>query len=97
MQEEMKQMFDAVGVKNISTWDGGHALGHGIHEMGTARMGRDPKTSVLNKWNQVWDCMNVFVTDGAFTFWLLFEFLCLQNHLFNLYGFNGQSCRLCGK
>jgi choline dehydrogenase-like flavoprotein len=65
MQEEMKQMFDAVGVKNISTWDGGHALGHGIHEMGTARMGRDPKTSVLNKWNQVWDCMNVFVTDGA--------------------------------
>jgi len=65
MQEEMKQMFDAVGVKNVSTWDGGHALGHGIHEMGTARMGRDPKTSVLNKWNQVWDCLNVFVTDGA--------------------------------
>jgi choline dehydrogenase-like flavoprotein len=65
MQEEMRAMFDAVGVKNIHTWDGGHALGHGIHEMGTARMGRDPKTSVLNKWNQVWDCMNVFVTDGA--------------------------------
>ncbi|AOM80888.1 GMC oxidoreductase [Pedobacter steynii] len=65
MQEEMKQMFDAVGIKNVSTWDGGHALGHGIHEMGTARMGRDPKTSVLNKWNQIWDCMNVFVTDGA--------------------------------
>ncbi|PTS95875.1 GMC family oxidoreductase [Pedobacter sp. HMWF019] len=65
MQEEMRAMFDAVGVKNIRTWDGGHALGHGIHEMGTARMGRDPKTSVLNKWNQVWDCMNVFVTDGA--------------------------------
>jgi choline dehydrogenase-like flavoprotein len=33
--------------------------------MGTARMGRDPKTSVLNEWNQVWDCKNVFVTDGA--------------------------------
>ncbi len=65
MQEEMRAMFDAVGVKNVRTWDGGHALGHGIHEMGTARMGRDPKTSVLNKWNQVWDCMNVFVTDGA--------------------------------
>lgn len=65
MMEEMKQMLDAVGVKNVSTWDGGHNLGHGIHEMGTARMGRDPKTSVLNKWNQVWDCMNVFVTDGA--------------------------------
>lgn len=65
MMGEMKAMFEAVGVKNVKTWDGGHALGHGIHEMGTARMGKDPKTSVLNKWNQVWDCMNVFVTDGA--------------------------------
>jgi choline dehydrogenase-like flavoprotein len=65
MQEEMKAMFEAVGVKETSTWDNGHALGHGIHEMGTARMGKDPKTSVLNKWNQVWDCKNVFVTDGA--------------------------------
>ncbi|KIO76133.1 GMC family oxidoreductase [Pedobacter lusitanus] len=65
MQEEMRAMFEIAGVKNINTWDNGHALGHGIHEMGTARMGRDPKTSVLNKWNQVWDCMNVFVTDGA--------------------------------
>jgi choline dehydrogenase-like flavoprotein len=37
----------------------------GIHEMGTARMGRDPATSVLNGWNQVWDAKNVFVTDGA--------------------------------
>jgi choline dehydrogenase-like flavoprotein len=41
-------------------------MGHGIHEMGTARMGRDPKTSVLNKHNQVWDAQNVFVTDGSF-------------------------------
>ncbi|MBB6270657.1 choline dehydrogenase-like flavoprotein [Pedobacter cryoconitis] len=65
MQEEMKAMFEASGIKNINTWDNGHALGHGIHEMGTARMGKNPKTSVLNKWNQVWDCMNVFVTDGA--------------------------------
>lgn len=65
MQEEMKQMLDILGVKNINSYDGGHAMGHGIHEMGTARMGRDPKTSVLNKWNQVWDCLNVFVTDGA--------------------------------
>jgi choline dehydrogenase-like flavoprotein len=38
----------------------------GIHEMGTARMGLDPKTSVLNKWNQMHDVKNVFVTDGAF-------------------------------
>ena len=40
-------------------------MGMGIHEMGTARMGRDPKTSVLNENNQVWDCTNVYVTDGA--------------------------------
>lgn len=65
MLEEMRAMLETSGVKNVSTYDGGHALGHGIHEMGTARMGRDPKTSVLNKWNQVWDCTNVYVTDGA--------------------------------
>lgn len=65
MRKEMEAMFDVAGIKNITTWDGGHAMGHGIHEMGTARMGRDPKTSVLNKWNQVWDCKNVFVTDGS--------------------------------
>lgn len=65
MRKEMEAMFDVAGIKNISSWDGGHAMGHGIHEMGTARMGRDPKTSVLNEWNQVWDCKNVFVTDGS--------------------------------
>ncbi len=65
MRKEMEAMFDIAGIKNITTWDGGHAMGHGIHEMGTARMGRDAKTSVLNKWNQVWDCKNVFVTDGS--------------------------------
>ena len=43
----------------------GYTFGRGIHEMGTARMGRDPKTSVLNAHNQVWDAPNVFVTDGA--------------------------------
>jgi choline dehydrogenase-like flavoprotein len=64
--EEMKIMLEAAGAKDISAWDSGHAMGHGIHEMGAARMGSDPKTSVLNKWNQVWDAPNVFVTDGAF-------------------------------
>ncbi|MBL7740187.1 MAG: GMC family oxidoreductase [Chitinophagaceae bacterium] len=64
--EEMKVMLEAAGVKEVKTWDSGHAMGHGIHEMGTARMGSDRKTSVLNKWNQVWDAPNVFVTDGAF-------------------------------
>ncbi len=65
IKEELKEMFEAAGVKNIGTYDTGHAIGHGIHEMGTARMGIDPKTSVLNKHNQVWDATNVFVTDGA--------------------------------
>ena len=62
---EGKAMLEAAGVKDVKTWDNGHAIGHGIHEMGTARMGRDAKTSVLNEWNQVWDAKNVFVTDGA--------------------------------
>ncbi len=58
-------MLEAAGVKNVSGHDSGHHVGDGIHEMGTARMGRDPKTSVLNEHNQVWDAKNVFVTDGA--------------------------------
>jgi choline dehydrogenase-like flavoprotein len=62
---DLKEIWEAAGVKDVKTWDRGHALGHGIHEMGTARMGRDPKTSVLNEYNQVWDAKNVFVTDGA--------------------------------
>ncbi|MBD0296646.1 MAG: GMC family oxidoreductase [Flavisolibacter sp.] len=62
---EMRAMLEAVGVKNVTTWDDKYAIGQGIHEMGTARMGRDPKTSVLNANNQVWDAKNVFVTDGA--------------------------------
>ena len=64
--KELVVMFEAAGVKDITTWDSKeYALGQGIHEMGTARMGHDPKTSVLNKNNQVWDALNVYVTDGA--------------------------------
>ena len=64
--KELVAMFEAAGVKDITTWDSDkYAIGQGIHEMGTARMGRDPKTSVLNGHNQVWDAPNVFVTDGA--------------------------------
>jgi choline dehydrogenase-like flavoprotein len=59
-------MLEAAGVKNVQSHDSGYAHGMGIHEMGTARMGRDPKTSVLNGFNQVWDAQNVFVTDGSF-------------------------------
>ncbi|MBS1564965.1 MAG: GMC family oxidoreductase, partial [Bacteroidetes bacterium] len=62
---ELKAMLEAAGVKDVKTHDNGHAMGHGIHEMGTARMGKDPKTSVLNMHNQVWDAKNVFMTDGA--------------------------------
>jgi choline dehydrogenase-like flavoprotein len=69
MREDMKndaaEMLDAAGFKNITTFDNPGGPGLGIHEMGTARMGRDPNSSVLNKWNQVHACKNVFVTDGA--------------------------------
>jgi choline dehydrogenase-like flavoprotein len=64
--QELVAMFEATGIKNITSWDSKeYALGQGIHEMGTARMGLDRKTSVLNAHNQVWDAPNVFVTDGA--------------------------------
>ncbi len=60
------EMLEAAGFKNINTYNRPEVhLGLGIHDMGTARMGKDPKTSVLNKFNQVHDCKNVFVTDGA--------------------------------
>jgi choline dehydrogenase-like flavoprotein len=59
------EMLENAGFVNIEAYDGGEAPGLGIHEMGTARMGRDPKTSVLNEFNQVWTARNVFVTDGA--------------------------------
>jgi choline dehydrogenase-like flavoprotein len=70
MREDMKkdaiEMLTAVGAKDVGGGIGDGTPGRGIHEMGTARMGKDPKTSVLNKWNQVWDAKNVFVTDGSF-------------------------------
>ncbi|MBU0696976.1 MAG: GMC family oxidoreductase [Bacteroidetes bacterium] len=66
MMADAKEMLEKAGIKNVNTYDSGYALGQGIHEMGTARMGKDPKTSVLNKHNQVWDAKNVYVTDGSF-------------------------------
>jgi len=59
------EMLEAVGMKNIMSADEMPPPGHCIHEMGTARMGRDPKTSVLNGYNQVHAAKNVFITDGA--------------------------------
>jgi choline dehydrogenase-like flavoprotein len=66
MKADAAEMLEAAGIKNIYTFDNPTGLGLGIHEMGTARMGKDPKTSVLNKYNQVHACKNVFVTDGSF-------------------------------
>jgi choline dehydrogenase-like flavoprotein len=65
MMNDMAEMLEASGVTDVRVYDNGYFPGMGIHEMGTARMGRDPKTSVLNGNNQVWDCRNVFVTDGS--------------------------------
>lgn len=66
MMDAAAEMLEAAGIKDVKTYDHGCNPGLGIHEMGTARMGLDPKTSVLNKWNQVHAAPNVFVTDGAF-------------------------------
>ncbi len=65
MQAAAVEMLDASGLKNVTGFDDGSAPGLCIHEMGTARMGRNPATSVLNGWNQVHASPNVFVTDGA--------------------------------
>jgi choline dehydrogenase-like flavoprotein len=64
-QEQMTEMYSKAGFTEISVDDTKQAPGLDIHEMGGVRMGNDPKTSVLNKWNQMHACKNVFVTDGA--------------------------------
>jgi choline dehydrogenase-like flavoprotein len=66
MKVKAKEIFERAGYKNVSTYERSYGVGLGIHEMGTARMGRDPKTSVLNGYNAVHEVPNVFVTDGAF-------------------------------
>jgi len=65
MANDAAEMLTAAGFRNVHTFDNPIGVGLGIHEMGGARMGRDPKSSVLNAWNQVHACKNVFVTDGA--------------------------------
>jgi choline dehydrogenase-like flavoprotein len=66
MASDAAEMLEAAGFTDVRTYDREIGVGLGIHEMGTARMGKDPKTSVLNKWNQVHACPNVYVTDGSF-------------------------------
>ncbi len=63
--EQFTEMYEKAGFVNITTNDNGRKPGNDIHEMGGVRMGRDPQTSLLNKWNQMHGCKNVFVTDGA--------------------------------
>jgi len=63
--EQFTQMFEQAGFTNIKTFDSKQAPGLDIHEMGGVRMGKDPKTSLVNKWNQLHSCKNVYVTDGA--------------------------------
>lgn len=66
MMNDAAEMLEAAGLKNVHTYDAGSFPGMAIHEMGTARMGKDPKTSVLNKFNQMHEVKNVFITDGSF-------------------------------
>ncbi|MBR2649059.1 MAG: GMC family oxidoreductase [Sediminibacterium sp.] len=63
--KEGKAMLEKAGCTNVQTHDSKQAPGLDIHEMGGVRMGRDPNTSLLNEWNQLHNCKNVFVTDGA--------------------------------
>jgi choline dehydrogenase-like flavoprotein len=65
MMNDAAEMLEAAGATEVKAYDHGYGFGGAIHEMGPARMGRDPKSSVLNAHNQVWDAKNVFVTDGA--------------------------------
>ncbi|MEB2780877.1 GMC family oxidoreductase [Algoriphagus sp. C2-6-M1] len=63
--EQQTLMYEKAGFTNIKVEDSHSDPGSDIHEMGGVRMGRDPKTSLLNEWNQLHHCKNVFVTDGA--------------------------------
>ncbi len=63
--EQMKDMYTKAGFINVQASDSHSNPGSDIHEMGGCRMGKDPKTSLLNEWNQLHNCKNVFVTDGA--------------------------------
>jgi choline dehydrogenase-like flavoprotein len=64
-REQGEAMLRAAGLTNVVSWENEHVPGDAIHEMGGARMGNDPRQSVLNKWSQAHDAANLFVTDGA--------------------------------
>ena len=92
MQNDAIEMLEAAGIKNVQGYKKDVAVGGGIHEMGTARMGKDPKTSVLNKWNQVWDAPNVIVTG-----WFIHDLCSMCSSFPHLHGHDGKSRRLCSK
>ncbi|MFT7000843.1 MAG: choline dehydrogenase-like flavoprotein [Spirosomataceae bacterium] len=66
MKDDAAEILESSGYKNVVAFDNIGGIGNGVHEMGTARMGRNSKTSVLNKWNQLHEVDNLFVTDGSF-------------------------------
>ena len=63
--QQASEMLEKAGCKHINMFDSKQVPGLDVHEMGGVRMGKDPKTSLLNEWNQLHACKNVFVTDGA--------------------------------
>ena len=65
MKNDLAELLEAAGVRSVTTYDRGYAMGMGIHEMGTARMGNDREDVGAQPLNQVWDAPNVFVTDGS--------------------------------
>ncbi len=65
-QATAAEMLEAAGAKEVTLRNAPSAPGECIHEMGSARMGNDPKTSALNRWNQAHDIKNLFITDGSF-------------------------------
>lgn len=89
--EQFTEMYTKAGFKNIRSRDSKQAPGLDIHEMGGCRMGSDPKTSMLNKWNQMHAVKNVFVSDGA-----SMTSTSTQT-LFNIYGINCSGCGLCSQ
>ena len=65
IHESINEMYAVAGFKNVHTYSHLAPGGSAVHEMGTVRMGKDPKTSALNSWNQLHDVKNVFITDGS--------------------------------
>ena len=65
MKDQAVEMLEKAGFKNVKGHDNKYAMGHGIHEMGTARMGKNPERSVVNEWGRCHDVKNMFIVDGS--------------------------------